>query len=66
MPNGYNFKLQLSVVQHEGLVIFIRRKSSLDLFASSMAGSERSDAEQWKQVDDCLLQPVSSHFAHFI
>jgi hypothetical protein len=22
------------------------------------------DAEQWKQVDDCLLQPVSSNFAH--
>jgi hypothetical protein len=65
MPNGCNFELQLSVVQHEGPVIFISRKSTfLNLFASSMAGSEWSDAEQGKQVGDCLLQPVSSHFAH--
>jgi len=67
MPNGCNFKAATLCCSTWRTGHFYKSKSSLlDLFASSTAGSESSDAEQWKQVDDCLLQPVSSHFAHSI
>jgi hypothetical protein len=51
MPNGCNLERPLSVVQHAGLVILISRKGFfLDLFASSMVGSEWSDTAQRKRV----------------
>lgn len=51
MPNGCNFERPLSVVQNEGLVIFISRKGFfLDLYASSMVGSEWSDTAYRKRA----------------